>query len=177
MSSEIANQNRIVSFRWLVDAANRTTDSFSTVIIVPFLVDEIRVIACRTQAYELDPTKEIYGRTVTISSSDLFGGNGTLVGHCRSFAASRINAGQTVLTSNQENDQLLRYIYPASAKRTVNGSFNFFARDSSGDKLHDSVFMDFEVIVTLEFIQYKEQPKLLIDDDLTHLHKSGRRRL
>ena len=183
MSSQIVNQNRIERISWSYNS--NSTDTLRQRIIVPFLVDEIRVVSIGAQATALSTTiianDDIFGRSINVISPDLLGGSGSYLGTARVSLADRFAAGVTIATSPALfSTQPIRYVFPPSAKRNINGTYTFIAQTLFGEQLPDNVRINnFDFLLAIEFIQYKEAEKLQseVDDDLRVLGKSGRRRL
>lgn len=180
MTSQIANQTRTVTVAW--NYTSDSTDVFAQTVIIPFLVDEIRVAACGTQLLDLglsSSATDPFGNSILLTSDDLVGTSGGILGVVRTTSRDRYGSNTTITSVNSDYVQNIRHIFPPSAKRNVNGSYRFNITKLNGDKLNKTTTNDFTVILVLEFIQYKEVEKqqLDTDDDLRHLSKSGRRRL
>lgn len=180
MSSQIANQTRTVVISW--NFVSDDTDVFSKVITVPFLVDEIRVVASGAQLLALAASTtniDEFGTSVLVSSDDLIGSSGSTLALIKSSSRDTYAAAKTVTGINGAYQQDIRYVFPPSAKRNINGSFRFQLTNFAGGKISNATVNNFSVILVLEFIQYKEVEKQMLDteDDLRLLGKSGRRRL
>lgn len=192
MSSQIANQNRIERISWAYNS--NSSDTYSQRIVVPFLVDEIRVVSCGAQLTALNwpggavtPTVDPFGNSAIVSSRDLVGSSGGILGVFRTTYVERhatssttTNIGRSAFSAPCVFDSTnYRYVFPPSAKRNINGTFTFTITDLLGERFDNSIVNNFNVVLVLEFIQYKETEKQLldVDDDLRVLGKSGRRRL
>lgn len=187
MTSQIANQNRVERISWSVVSDSSTT--YRQRITIPFLVDEIRVVSIGAQPTALSTSvtdfDDSFGRSITVMSPDLIGGSGTFLGATRVVNAERFTTftitNRTISTSGTAFDTTpIRYIFPPSAKRNVNSTYTFSVQNLFGSPLPANIRINnFDILLAIEFIQYKETEKQLldVDDDLRVLGKSGRRRL
>lgn len=180
MSSQIANQTRTVPISWACTTNDTTT--FNTPIIIPFLVDEIRVVASGSQLLSLADAGtgvDEFGASFRISSDSLVGSSGGVLAAIRNSYRNDFDADSTVSGITTDYNQNIRYVFPPSAKRNINGSYVFQATHLDGSKLDMGNHNDVTIFLVLEFIQYKEVEKQMLDteDDLRLLGKSGRRRL
>jgi hypothetical protein len=181
MTSQIANQSRTVTVTW--DCTSNSTTSYRKVIIVPFLVDEIRVVASGCQILSLiAPTNggtDQFGSSFQVSSDSLVGSSGGFLAAIRSTNRTHTATVYSVGSISDDFTQNIRYVFPPSAKRNINGSYEFQLTRLNGSPLEMSTVNNASVFLVLEFIQYKEVEKQMLDteDDLRLLGKSGRRRL
>lgn len=182
MTSPIIHQNRIERVSW--DFTDIASTTYRQRITVPFLVDEIRVVALGAQATALSSNLDILGFSALVQSPDLIG-SGTYLGTMRVTNADRFTtltaANRTVSSSGCVFDLApVRYVFPPTAKRIINGTYTFTLQTLLGETIADaSVINNFRTILALEFIQYKETEKqsFEVESDLHVLGKSGRRRL
>lgn len=180
MSSKRVNQSRNVVLTWLVN--DETNGVKQQNIIVPFAVDEIRVVKAGATPYN---DSKVQGNiSVRFESPDLCGGCGTILDVVRVVSRTFTrNNDNPVIDVDVRNDSansfntLTRYVFPPTAKRNVNGTFTFAARDLAGEALDLTQVDDFVATLVLEFIQYEEEDRARFDNDLQTMVKSGRRRL